>query len=93
MNEPDWTYWLQMMNLAMAAVVVGAGITIFIAIAGALRERRLRHAGEAQGVDEEMVVMLREQSHRIHVPELGLTMADGGEELKSSDHQPDDKRQ
>jgi hypothetical protein len=36
--------------------------------------------------------MLTAESHRISVPELGLTMADGGEEVKASDHEPDDKR-
>lgn len=92
MNGPDWTYWLQMMNFAMVAVVVLAGLTVCIAIAWELRERKVRHAGEARGLDEEVSTMLRAEPHRIAVAELGLTMADGGEELEASDRGPDDEK-
>ncbi len=92
MNGPDWTYWLQMMNLAMVAVVVLAGITVVIPAFWELRERRLRLAGRAHSVDEDASATLDSESHRFPVPELGLTMADGGEELKASDHDPSHKR-
>jgi hypothetical protein len=85
MNGPDWTYWLQMMNFAMVAVVVLAGITVIIPAFWEL-QKRLRHAGEVQS-DDELSVILRADSHHIAVPELGLTMADGGEELKDSDQE------
>lgn len=86
MHGPDWTYWLQMMNFAMVAVVVLAGATVLIPAFWALREKNLKRAGTA--LDEEMVTVFRREPHRIHIPELGLTMADGGEELKSPDEKP-----
>ncbi|MGB8582114.1 MAG: hypothetical protein WCD47_14935 [Candidatus Sulfotelmatobacter sp.] len=92
MNGPDWTYWLQMMNLAMVAVVVLAGITVVIPAFWELGERRRRLARRTLGVDQELRAMLRAEPHRISIPELGLTMADGGEELKTSDHDSTDKR-
>jgi hypothetical protein len=84
MNGPDWTYWLQMMNFAMVAVVVLAGFTVVIAVVWDLQEKRLRQQDRARNVGEDMSVFASEL-HHIPVAGLGLTMADGGEELKPSD--------
>ena len=90
MHGPDWTYWLQMMNFAMVAVVVLAGATVLIPAFWALREKSLGRTG-AQDLDQEVATMFRREPHRIHIPELGLTMADGGEELKSSNDESGNK--
>jgi hypothetical protein len=91
MNGPDWTYWLQMMNFAMVAVVVLAGVTVVIPAFWELRERRRRLTHSVIDADEKTSAMLRAEPHRIRIPELGLTMADGGEELEASDHDPNHK--
>lgn len=83
MNGPDWTYWLQMMNLAMVAVVVLAGLTVVVAVVMDLQAKRVRQEGKARSMNEEVSPMF--SAHHISVPELGLTMADGGEELETSD--------
>jgi len=88
MNAYDWTYWLQVMNFAMAAVVVLAGCTVLGAVVSELRQRR---AGAGRSLQAELSALLSSEAHRIRIPELGLTMADGGEELKASDDNPDDK--
>jgi hypothetical protein len=92
MNGPNWTYWLMMMNFAMALVVVLAGLTVLVAVVWELREGRLRRARWARSADKELSAMLRSESHRIPVPGLGLTMADGGEELEASDNEPWDAK-
>ncbi|HET7209705.1 MAG TPA: hypothetical protein VFI95_24245 [Terriglobales bacterium] len=93
MSGPDWTYWLQMMNFAMAAVVVLAGLTVCVAIVGELRERRLRHAGELQNLDEEVSALLREEALRTSLPELERTVANVGKKLKHWGRDPDHKTQ
>ena len=88
MNGPNW---LMMMNYALGLIVVVAWLGLFISVGWELAERRARRTRES-GVDSELSAMLTAESHRFSVPELGLTMADGGEEVKASDHEPDDKR-
>jgi len=88
MNEPNW---LMMMNYALVLVVVVAWLGLFTSVGWELAERRARKTRESSVVSE-LSAMLTAESHRISVPELGLTMADGGEEVKASDHDPDDQR-
>jgi hypothetical protein len=88
MNEPNW---LMMMNYALVLVVVVAWLGLFTSVGWERAERRARKTRESS-IASKLSAMLTAESHRISVPELGLTMADGGEEVKASDHEPDDKR-
>ncbi len=81
----DWTFWLMMTNLALAAVVLVSALIVFVAVMREFFAGKARQARQMSAMDEELSAMLREESHRIHVPELGWTMADGGEELDPVD--------
>jgi hypothetical protein len=73
-NDPQ-TLWLNLTNLAlgvMALVCVGA---VAYNIATELLARRRRFAA----MDHEVNAMLASDSHALNTPELGWTMADGGE--------------
>jgi hypothetical protein len=86
----DWgnsqTLWLNLTNLALGIVTVLALGVVAFGVAQEVFEKR-RKARQFAGMDEEVRHMLR-------VPELGLTMADGGEPLPSpgSDTAPERKR-
>jgi hypothetical protein len=69
-NDPQ-TLWLNLTNLALGLATV---LALAVLVAGVARELvlRRRRAREASGLDSEVAHMLR-------IPELGLTMADGGE--------------
>jgi hypothetical protein len=67
----DWTFWLQVMNLALVAVTVLAALVVTGAVADSL--------------DAEMWAMSRADLHTLSVPGLGLTMADGGERVEPSE--------
>lgn len=82
MNDPS-TYWLTFTNIALGAVVlicclaVAAGI--FQEIAG-LRKKRAAAAALDRELSESYA-----GGHAFHVPNLGVTMADGGEELRKKE--------
>jgi hypothetical protein len=83
----DWgnpqTLWLNLTNLALGIVTVLALAVVAVGVAQEVLAKR-RKAREFAGMDEEVRHMLR-------VPELGMTMADGGEPLPDSPA-PDQKR-
>ena len=81
----DWsdpqTLWLNITNLALGLVTLAAIAVIGFAVARELVLRR-RKAAEFNSLDAELNTMLGGASaHVLHVPELGLTMADGGQPL------------
>jgi len=81
----DWsdpqTLWLNLTNLALGLVTVAAIVVVGFAVARELVLRR-RKAREFNTLDAELNTMLGGASaHVMHVPELGLTMADGGQPL------------
>ena len=73
----DWgnsqTLWLNLTNLALGIVTLLALGVLAFGVAQELLARR-RKARELDALDDEV-------RHLLHVPELGLTMADGGEPL------------
>ncbi len=92
----DWTFWLQVMNLALVAVTVLAGLLVTSAVGWELWARRHHKAHVADSLDAEMWAMVPADLHSLSVPGLGLTMADGGERMKASEvespeEKPEDK--
>lgn len=83
-GEKDWAYWLMVTNLALALVVLGSALIVGAAIVWEFLKPKGVKA-QAGSIDEELSALLREESHHILVPELGLTMADGGEKHEASD--------
>ena len=73
----DWgnpqTLWLNLTNLALGIVTLLGLAVLAFGVAQELLARR-RKERELDALDEEV-------RHLLHVPELGLTMADGGEPL------------
>jgi len=87
----DWgnpqTLWLNLTNLALGIVTLLGLLVVAGGIAQEVLAKR-RKARELAGMDDEM-------RHMLNVPELGLTMADGGEPIPSprtSQNAPEGKR-
>ena len=90
-GQEDWTFWLMMTNFGLALVVFGAIVTVVGGIVYEFLAASARKAREMRGVGNELAAMLG-GSHSKLVPDLGLTMADGGEEIGASHHEPRDKK-
>jgi hypothetical protein len=87
----DWTFWLQVMNLALVAVTVLAALVMTGAVGWELWARREHKADAADSLDAEMWAMSRADLHTLSVPGLGLTMADGGERVEPSETESSEK--
>ena len=81
----DWTFWLQVMNLALVAVTVLAALVVTGAVGLELWARRSHKAPVADSLDREMWAMSPVDLHSLSVPGLGFTMADGGERVEPSE--------
>lgn len=83
--------WIMLMNYALISIVIAAWGGLLACVGWevakkvALKERGLGSVRSA------LSALLTTDAHRIHIPELGMTMADGGEELKPSDSKANDK--
>ena len=70
------------MNFALGAVVVVCCLIVAYGVAQELAARRRKRAAAA-GLDREVSDLVAAyDGHAFHSPELGLTMADGGEPVK-----------
>jgi hypothetical protein len=94
MSHYDWVFWLNLTNIALGIVVVLALLLVAYGVVWEVMIRRKKQAG-LRDMDAEMQSMLnKEFSHTLTVPELGVTMADGGEHVKpASPKQPKEKKQ
>jgi hypothetical protein len=84
MSTYDWVLWLNLTNIALGVVVV---LAILVVAYGVVWEIVIRHkkSQALRNVNAELETMLRQEfSHSLQVPELGLTMADGGEHVTST---------
>ena len=91
-GQEDWAYWLMMTNLGLALIVFAAVVTVIGGVAWEFLAASARRAREMRGMSGELSALLIEESHRRLVPDLGLTMADGGEEIGASHDEPRDKK-
>ena len=82
MNDPS-TYWLTFTNIALGLIVLICCVAVGI---GVLQEVAARHKkrATATGLDREVSDLAATYlgGHAFQVPGLGVTMADGGEEVK-----------
>ncbi len=88
MSNYDWVFWLNVTNIALGVIVV---LALLLVAYGVVWELMIRHKKQdgLRDVDAEMNTMLKGQfTHTLAVPELGLTMADGGERVKSTEKKP-----
>lgn len=92
MSNYDWVFWLNLTNIALGVVVVLAVLVVAYGVVWELVIRHRKHSG-LHDVDQEMQTMLHDEfSHSLPVPELGLTMADGGERVKPAPKKPADEK-
>jgi hypothetical protein len=84
LNDPS-TYWLTVMNVALGVIVVVCCAVVAFGVAQEVVARRRKRA-MAAGLDREVSDLVATyDAHAFHSPELGLTMADGGEPVKQKD--------
>ena len=81
MHDPS-TYWLTITNIALGAVtlicIVAVGVGIVQELAARARKRAALGKLDAEVAD---LVASYTDGHAFDIPSLGVTMADGGEEL------------
>lgn len=75
-SDPQ-TLWLNITNLALGVVILAAVLIVAGAIGWELVFKH-RRARQPVDIDAELSAMLGVSPHILHVPGLGLTMADGG---------------
>lgn len=85
MSDPS-TYWLTITNAALGVVVLICCVAVSIGVFQELAAKR-RKATAMSKIDREVsdLVNSYQDGHAFHLPQLGLTMADGGEELRKKD--------
>lgn len=87
MAGENWTMWLNLTNYALGLVTLIALLVVFFAVGWDVLAARLSHAKsvvDLRNLDAELQTLLHGGSHSLSVPELGLTMADGGERIEPS---------
>jgi hypothetical protein len=79
-NDPA-TYWLTITNVILGLVVLICCAAVGVGIVQELAAKRKRAASLSK-LDQEVADLVSSYGgHAFQVPGLGLTMADGGEEL------------
>jgi hypothetical protein len=81
MSDPS-TLWLTITNAALGVVVLICCVAVAIGVFQELAAKRKKVAVMSK-IDREVsdLVASFEDGHAFHLPGLGVTMADGGEEL------------
>jgi len=84
-NDPS-TYWLTFTNIALGAVTLICCVAVGIGILQELAAKRKKQAALST-LDHEVSDLVASfgDGHAFHVPGLGVTMADGGEELRKEE--------
>jgi len=92
MSNYDWVFWLNLTNIALGVIVVLAILLVAYGVVWELVRRHKKHSG-LRDMNAEMDAMLHNEfAHSFPVPELGLTMADGGEHVKSDSKPATDQK-
>jgi hypothetical protein len=75
--------WLNITNFALGIVTLIALLVVFFAVGWDLLVRQVRRTPEVdlRSIGADLKAILHGGSHSFSVPELGLTMADGGERI------------
>ena len=81
MNDPS-TYWLTITNIALGLATLICVVAVGIGVAQELAARSKKRAALSK-LDSEVADLVASfgDGHAFNVPSLGVTMADGGEEL------------
>jgi hypothetical protein len=83
-NDPS-TYWLTVTNVVLGLVTLIACVAVGIGVFQELAARRKKKAAIST-LDREVTELVSSfDGHTFNVPGLGVTMADGGEELRKKE--------
>lgn len=87
MSDPS-THWLTITNAALGVVVLICCIAVGIGVLQELTAKRKKHL-ELSQLDREVSALVAsfQDAHMFHTPGLGITMADGGEEMNKKEEQ------
>jgi len=92
MPNETWVYWLNITNFVLGVVVILAALAVGYGLVWEFVLRHKKAHRPAANVDVEFQKMLQEEfSHSLPVPELGFTMADGGDLLNPPPQKPGEK--
>jgi hypothetical protein len=85
MNDPS-TYWLTFTNVALGVVTLVCCVAVGVGIVQEVVARR-RKAAALSGLDREVADLASTygDGHAFQIPNLGVTMADGGEEIRKKE--------
>jgi hypothetical protein len=85
MNDPS-TYWLTVTNIALGAVTLICLVAVGVGIVQELAARASKRAA-LNKLDKEVADLVASfnDGHAFDIPSLGVTMADGGEELRKKE--------
>lgn len=85
MGDPS-TYWLNVTNIILGLVVLIGCAAVAVGVLQELAARHKKRAA-ASALDREVAELAASygDGHAFHLPSLGLTMADGGEELRKKE--------
>ena len=84
MSDPS-TYWLNFTNIALGVVTLICCLAVGIGILQELAQRRKKSASLSRLDAEVTNLVATLDGHAFNVPGLGVTMADGGEELRKKE--------
>ena len=84
MSDPS-TYWLTFTNIALGVVTLICCGAVVIGVLQELAAKRKKHAALATMDNEVSNLVSSFDGHAFNVPGLGVTMADGGEELREKE--------
>ena len=86
MSDPS-AYWLNFMNIALGVLVLAACLAVAFGVVQELAARRKKAASMSKLDREVSDLVASYDGHSFHVPGLGLTMADGGEETEKKEEE------
>jgi hypothetical protein len=86
MSDPS-TYWLTIMNIALGVLVLVACAAVAFGVVQELAAKRKKSAALSKLDREVSDLVASYDGHAFHLPGLGLTMADGGEEQDKKEEQ------
>jgi hypothetical protein len=79
------TYWLTVTNIALGAITLVCCIAVGIGVLQEVARRRKKVAALSKLDSEVADLVATFDGHAFNVPGLGVTMADGGEELRKKE--------
>ena len=86
MSDPS-TYWLNITNIALGVMVLVCCIAVACGVVQELAAKRKKSSAMSKLDREVSDLVASYDGHAFHVPGLGLTMADGGEEQRKKEEE------